>query len=453
MKPTNRRLIPFVILLIFALLACGPGNLPSLATPDLLALQTYAAQTIAAIQAGLGSATTTPAPVVQPSDTPAGATQAPSLAPSNTATTGVVIPCDSAAFVSETIPDGTNFTPTAAFIKTWTVRNVGTCTWNTSYAIVFDHGVKLGAADAVPFPGVVAPGQEVDLSLSMAAPAAEGTYESYWKFRNSSGIIFVNNPFSAKINVIIPSPTKTATLPPPAILPYSQSVYNQVSISAGTTGSSTIACPSGSKVTGGGFALNNNMIAYTHSQDGNSWTAYAKNNGGTSGLLNSYAVCLFNTSGTTSMVFSQVTVPAGGNGNAAVACPAGSVVTGGGYASNTNLFVYNNMMSGNGWQVYANNASGSGQLLNSYATCLSGTSGTTSQVLAQKSIAAGASDVAEASCPAGTILTGGGFAGSTSVWVYNTSMKTLDSEIWNVFGKNLTGSSQLLNSYAICLAP
>jgi hypothetical protein len=452
MKPNNRRLIPFIIVLIFAIIACGPGGTATLATPDLLTLQTYAAQTIAAIQAGLGS-TTTPVPLVQPSDTPSGATLAPSLIPSTTATTGSVIPCDSAAFVSETIPDGTNFTPTAAFIKTWRVRNVGTCTWNGSYAIVFDHGVKLGASDAVPFPGTVAPGQEVDLSLSMAAPAAEGTYESYWKFRNSSGIIFITYPFSVKINVIIPTPTKTATLPPPMIMPYTQQVVKQVSIAAGANGSSTIACPASSVVTGGGFALNNNMIAYTHSQDGNAWTTYAKNNGASSGLLNSYAVCLFASMGTTSMVWNQVTISAGTNGNAFVACPAGSVVTGGGYASNTNLFVYNSSMSSNGWQVYAQNTSGSSQLLNSYATCLAGTTGSTSQVLAQKSIPSGASDGAEASCPAGTILTGGGFAGSTNIWVYNISMKTMDSETWNVFGKNLTGTSQLLNSYAICLHP
>lgn len=452
MKTNHRRLIPFIVVLIISLLACGQGGNVPLATPDLQSLQTYAAETIAAIQAGLGGGSTPVSPVVA-SDTPIGATLVPSLLPSSTATSGPVIPCDSAAFVSETIPDGTNFTPTAAFIKTWRVRNVGTCTWNGSYAIVFDHGVKLGAPDAVPFPGSVAPGQEVDLSLSMAAPAAEGSYESYWKFRNSSGIIFVTNPFSVKINVIIPTPTKTPTLPPPMVMPYTQSFVNQVSINSGATGGSTMVCPSGSLITGGGFALNNNMVAYTQSQDGNAWTAYAKNNGGASGLLNSYAVCLYASIGTTSMVWSQVTVPASTNGNAVVACPAGSVVTGGGYASNSNFFVYNSSMSGNGWQVYAYNSTGTGQLLNSYATCLAGTTGSTSQVLAQKSIAAGASDGVEASCPAGTILTGGGFAGSTNVWVYNTSMKSLDSEIWNVYGKNLSGSNQLLNSYAICLHP
>ena len=103
--------------------------------------------------------------------------------------------------------------------------------------------------------------------------------------------------------------------------------------------------------------------------------------------------------------------------------------------------------------MYANNTSGSSKLLNSYTTCLAGTSGSTSQVTAQKSIAAGAPDVVEASCPVGTILTSGGFAGSTNIWVNYTSVKSLDSEIWNVYGKNLTGTSQLLNSYAICLHP
>lgn len=446
MKPNNRRLLPFIILLILTLLACGPGGTVSMPTPDLQSLQTYAAQTVAAIQAGL-EATFTPQPGVVPSDTPMIATLAPSFTPTFTATLGPSIPCDSAAFVSETIPDGTNFQPATAFIKTWRVRNVGTCTWNGSYAIVFDHGEKLGAPDAVPFPGTVVPGQEVDLSLSMTSPAAAGSYESYWKFRNSSGVIFVTNPFFVKINVVLP------TLPPPAVMPSTKAVMNQVSIAAGSTGSSSIACPASSVVTGGGFAMNNNMIVYTHSQEDNSWKAYAKNNGGASGLLNTYAVCLYSSPGTTSMVWNQVSIPAGNNGNAAVSCPAGSVVTGGGYASSEALFVYNSSMSGNGWQVYANNPSGSSKLLNSYATCLAGTTATTSQIFAQKSIAAGASDGVEASCPAGTILTGGGFAGSTNVWVYNTSMKAMDSETWTSYGTNLAGTSQLLNSYAICLHP
>ena len=287
----------------------------------------------------------TPPPGGLPSDTPVVPT-VPVL-PVASDTPGVA--CDKAAFVSETIPDGTDFAPSAAFTKTWRVRNTGTCTWNTSYAIVFDHGDALSAPAAVAFPGVVAPGQEVDLSLNMVAPAAPGTYESFWKFRNGSGVIFVANPFSAKIDVIPPTATLTQTptfawgiiitLGPIFILKTSQQVYKQESVAAGATGNATIACPGSSIVTGGGFALGTttNMFAYTTSKDGNGWRTYASNNSGSSQLLNSYAVCLSNSGGTTSQVFAQVTAPANSTGNAVVACPAGSVVTGGGYGSNLNV--------------------------------------------------------------------------------------------------------------------
>jgi hypothetical protein len=437
MKNTNRRLIPFIVVMIISILACGPTA--AIPTPDLVSLQTFAAQTISAMQTGLVPQVTLN-PGVVASDTPqlASTTDAPTFTPMSTLTSAPTAICDRAEFVSETVPDHTVFTPTAAFTKTWRVKNAGTCTWNSSYAIVFDSGVKLGAADVIPFPGTVAPGQDVDLSINMAAPAAEGSYESYWKFRNSSGVLFVTVPFSAKIKVVIPTATSPIILPPPAIMPSTSQVYNQVSVASGSTGSSYIACPAGTKLTGGGFALNESMVAYTHSADSNGWTAYAKMNGPSS-------------AGTTSQIYTQVSIPAGNNGNALATCPAGSVVTGGGFGSSADIIVYTSVMTGNGWQVYANNPTGVSKLLNSYAICLAGTTGTTSLVYAQKSIAAGGYDGTMVACPAGTVLTGGGFAGSTSLWVYNTSMGSSTS--WEAYAKNISGSSALLNAYGICLDP
>jgi hypothetical protein len=452
MKTNKRRLIPFSIVLIIALLACGPGAAP--ATPDLHELETNVANTLTAMSPGGLGMDSTPLPGSLPSDTPVVPT-VPAL-PGASDTPGV--PCDKVTFVSETIPDGTDFAPSAAFTKTWRVRNTGTCTWNTSYAIVFDHGDSLSAPAAVAFPGVVAPGQEVDLSLNMTAPASPGTFESFWKFRNASGVIFVTNPFSAKIDVVAPTMTMTPTLNwgiiitigPIFILKTTQQVYQQETIPAGTTGNATIACPGSSIVTGGGFALGSNMFAYTTNMDGNGWRTYVKNNSGSSQLLNSYAICLSNSGGTTSQVYAQVRAPANDIGNAFVACPAGSVVTGGGYASNLNLTVYNSSKSGNGWQVYAKNNVGSGQLLNAYAICLAGTSATTSQVLAQSSVAGSSTGVTEATCPSGSLLTGGGFAGNTNLLIYNTSMKSGDTKTWQTYARNLVGSSSTLNSYAIC---
>ena len=457
MRPDRRRLIPLSIAIIIVLLACGPGAAP--ATPDMNELETNVANTLTALSPVQGMAEATMPPGALPSDTPVVPTL-PSL-PSASDTPGVT--CDKAVFVSETIPDGTDFSPSIAFTKTWRVRNTGTCTWNTSYAIVFDHGDSLSAPPAVAFPGVVAPGQEVDLSVNMVAPAAPGSYESYWKFRNGSGVIFVTNPFSAKIDVIPPTATLTQTptlgwgiiitIGPILLLKTTQQVYKQENIPAGGSGSATIACPGSSIVTGGGFGLGSstNMFAKTTSMDGNGWQTYAVNNTGSSQVLIDYAICLSNSGGTISQVVSQVTAPANSNGHAAVTCPAGTVVTGGGYASNANFTVYNSSMNGNGWEVWARNNSGSDQLLNAYAMCLAGTSATSNQVVAQDSIPGSSARVVYATCPSGSLLTGGGFAGSTDLQVYFTSMKTDDNKTWQTYAKNLTSNSKLLNSYAICL--
>src|SRR5690349_5782138 len=54
-----------------------------------------------------------------------------------TPTVGPAI-CDKVQFVADvTVPDGTNFPPKATFTKTWRLKNIGSCTWTTSYQIVF----------------------------------------------------------------------------------------------------------------------------------------------------------------------------------------------------------------------------------------------------------------------------------------------------------------------------
>ena len=99
--------------------------------------------------------------------------------------------CDSARFISDvTVPDGTTYTPGATFRKTWQLRNIGTCTWSTYYALIFDHGEQMGAPTVVNFPASVAPGQAVDLSLDMTAPNSAGHYFGYWKLRNASNVNF-----------------------------------------------------------------------------------------------------------------------------------------------------------------------------------------------------------------------------------------------------------------------
>jgi hypothetical protein len=75
----------------------------------------------------------------------------------------------------------------------------------------------------------------------------------------------------------------------------SQTTYRQSSVTAGATGSTASdACPSGTAVSGGGFADSIDAFVYNTSAggDGKTWAAYLYANGGRDELLNSYAMCL-----------------------------------------------------------------------------------------------------------------------------------------------------------------
>jgi hypothetical protein len=95
--------------------------------------------------------------------------------------------CDQALFVKDvTIPDGTVVAPGAAFKKTWRLKNAGTCTWS-GYTLVFDSGEAMSPViDPI---GIVAPGQEVDVSVAFTAPMVNNTYRSYWRLRNTAGVL------------------------------------------------------------------------------------------------------------------------------------------------------------------------------------------------------------------------------------------------------------------------
>jgi hypothetical protein len=100
--------------------------------------------------------------------------------------------CDRAAFIADvTIPDGTAFEPGETFVKTWRLGNSGTCTWNAGYAVVFDQGDAMGSPASFPLTsGEVAPGEEVEISVTLQAPNEPGEYRGDWKLRNASGQTF-----------------------------------------------------------------------------------------------------------------------------------------------------------------------------------------------------------------------------------------------------------------------
>src|SRR5512142_2557424 len=75
--------------------------------------------------------------------------------------------CDSAQFVSDlTVPDGSAFAAGAAFTKTWRLWNNGTCTWTTSYNLVWVGGDRMSALSPIKLPVNVPPGQMLDISVN-----------------------------------------------------------------------------------------------------------------------------------------------------------------------------------------------------------------------------------------------------------------------------------------------
>lgn len=182
-----------VLILMMLALACNmPGRTPA---PETEAETPPAAPVV--------TATMTVAPVVGlPSPTP---TEAPDVAGEG----GCVL---RAAYVTDvTIPDNTKLDKNQAFVKTWRVRNSGTCAWGEGTKLVYISGEKFGAPASVAVSST-APDAQVDISVSMTAPAAPGTYRSNWQLQDPSGKAY-GGIFYVQIVVEGLTPTSTPTAP------------------------------------------------------------------------------------------------------------------------------------------------------------------------------------------------------------------------------------------------
>jgi Ig-like domain from next to BRCA1 gene/Carbohydrate family 9 binding domain-like len=136
-------------------------------------------------------------------------------APSATYTTAAPNCTNLAQFVSETVPDLTYYAPNATFIKTWTLKNIGTCTWGSGYALVFDTGDQMGGAASTPMTASVPPNALYVFTVNLTAPATSGTFTGYWKIQTPQGVRFGIEPngtkaVTVKITTVPPAPACTA---------------------------------------------------------------------------------------------------------------------------------------------------------------------------------------------------------------------------------------------------
>ena len=184
-------------------------------------------------------ATNTPAPTV--TGTP------PTSTPTKTATP--VSSCTNLAqFIADVnVPDGTSFPANTPFLKTWRLKNIGTCSWS-NYSLIFDTGEKMGGIDGV-IPTTVAPGQTVDVSTNLTAPPTSGTYRGYWKLKSAAGASFGIGTGGTKsfwVEIKVTGSAGPTVTPGPTATPLAGTTYDfaqKVCDASWYSGAGSLPCP------------------------------------------------------------------------------------------------------------------------------------------------------------------------------------------------------------------
>lgn len=132
---------------------------------------------------------------------------------------------DGMAYVADVTYDDENMTdppdvaPNQSFVKTWRVKNTGSCTWVSGYQLAYAYGntsVSSMGGQPVPITTPVAPGAETDLSVTLTAPTTPGTYQGFWQMVNDHDTPF-GQTIWVGVTVIDPSQPTPAPIPAPVI--------------------------------------------------------------------------------------------------------------------------------------------------------------------------------------------------------------------------------------------
>jgi len=122
----------------------------------------------------------TPSQSIEPSASPT-----PSLETATSTATIAPAPCDLAqdllpAQISTRLPG-------EPFAHFWRLRNVGSCTWASNYAITWISGEVYASPVRIEIGASVSPGEVVELNVPMLAPEIIGDHLGVWTFVNPQG--------------------------------------------------------------------------------------------------------------------------------------------------------------------------------------------------------------------------------------------------------------------------
>jgi len=154
--------------------------------------------------------------------------------------TATAFPCvDGMEYVDDLNLDDNNMTsppqlqPGQPFQKGWRIKNTGTCTWNSSYNLVFSHGnvpeAQMGG-QPTPIVGEVQPGAMYDIYVQLTAPFTPGVYQSFWTMKNQTGLLFGNRIW---VGIEVPGPATPTPAPTQTPSPNINFTVDRARITAG----------------------------------------------------------------------------------------------------------------------------------------------------------------------------------------------------------------------------
>jgi hypothetical protein len=153
-------------------------------------------------------------------------TPTPTPQPEVTSTPGPPPSCvDGLAFLQHLNYDDQNMSappemkPGQPFTKGWRVQNTGTCTWDSSYTLVYAGGNTPQSGmggQPVAVQGQVPPGSTYDIEVDLVAPLKPGTYQAFWQMENGASRAFGERlPVGIRVPAA-PTPTPAPTQTPVA---------------------------------------------------------------------------------------------------------------------------------------------------------------------------------------------------------------------------------------------
>jgi len=243
---------------------------------------------------------------------------------------------------------------------------------------------------------------------------------------------------------------------------------------AGDTGHAEAKCPAAQLLVGGGYVVNSTATDWQVYSDsplnGTTWLVEPVNFSAQPLHFSAYAICAKSVPGkkgisgyTTQVVDATVNVPANQTGEADASCPAGDLLTGGGYEVDNvsaNWSIYLNAPTSSGtWTAEIDNEVPLTTTYDSFAVCLANknsnpiTGLTTSTVDVAATVPANSVQTADASCGSSALLVGGGHVMDSigQDWLIAASGPAGATD-WQAKAADLDSVSREFHSIAVCLA-